>query len=150
MGLPLILASTGLICSLLGIAMVRVMSAKEPQVALRYGTYGAPAIFIAAAYFVIGSFGLQAAVWWSVVAGAVGGIIIGLVTEYYTSSSPIVRIAEAGETGAATVMITGLAVGMQSVVIPIFAICAIIYVSVRSEDRCSNLLIPSNTAKKVS
>ena len=132
MGLPLILASTGLICSLLGIAMVRVMSAKEPQVALRYGTYGAPAIFIAAAYFVIGSFGLQPAVWWSVVAGAVGGIIIGLVTEYYTSSSPIVRIAEAGETGAATVMITGLAVGMQSVVIPIFAICAIIYVSTSS------------------
>ncbi|MDH3641009.1 MAG: sodium-translocating pyrophosphatase [Gammaproteobacteria bacterium] len=129
MGLPLILASTGLVCSLLGIGLVRLMSAKEPAVALRFGTLGAPAIFIVAAYFVIGNIGLDTAVWWSVVSGAVGGIIIGLVTEYYTSSKPIVRIAEAGETGPATVMITGLAVGMQSVVIPILAICGIIFVS---------------------
>jgi K(+)-stimulated pyrophosphate-energized sodium pump len=56
-------------------------------------------------------------------------VIIGLVTEYYTSSKPVVRIAEAGKTGAATVMITGLAVGMQSVVIPVLAICGIIFIS---------------------
>jgi K(+)-stimulated pyrophosphate-energized sodium pump len=55
--------------------------------------------------------------------------VIGLTTEYYTSSKPIVRIAESGETGSATVMITGLAVGMQSVVIPVLAICAIIFAS---------------------
>jgi K(+)-stimulated pyrophosphate-energized sodium pump len=129
MGLPLILASVGLVCSLVGITAVRVMSAREPAVALRYGTYGAPAIFIVAAYFVITGSGLDIGVWWAVISGAIGGIVIGLVTEYYTSSKPIVRIAEAGETGAATVMITGLAVGMQSVVVPIFAICGIIYVS---------------------
>ena len=52
-----------------------------------------------------------------------------MTTEYYTSSNPVVRIAKAGETGPATVMITGLAVGMQSVVVPLLAICAIIYVS---------------------
>jgi K(+)-stimulated pyrophosphate-energized sodium pump len=114
MSLPLVLASTGLICSLLGILLVRLMSAKEPAVALRFGTMGAPVVFIIAAYFVIGQVGLEPAVWWSVVSGAVGGMIIGLVTEYYTSSKPIVRIAESGETGPATVMITGLAVGMQS------------------------------------
>jgi Na+/H+-translocating membrane pyrophosphatase len=68
-------------------------------------------------------------VWWAVVAGAMGGIIIGLVTEYYTASTPVRKIAEAGETGPATVMITGLAVGMQSVVIPVLTICAIIYAS---------------------
>ena len=129
MSLPLILASTGLLCSLAGIILVRLMSAREPAVALRFGTMGAPSVFIIVAYFVIQSVGLTSAVWWSVVSGAVGGMIIGLVTEYYTSSKPIVRIAEAGETGAATVMITGLAVGMQSVVIPILAICGIIFVS---------------------
>ena len=129
MSLPLILASTGLLCSLAGIILVRLMSAREPAVALRFGTMGAPIVFIIVAYFVIQSVGLTSAVWWSVVSGAVGGMVIGLVTEYYTSSKPIVRIAEAGETGAATVMITGLAVGMQSVVIPILAICGIIFVS---------------------
>ena len=129
MSLPLMLASTGLLCSLAGIILVRLMSGKEPALALRFGTLGAPIVFIGVAYFVVAQMGLDTAVWWSVISGAVGGIIIGLVTEYYTSSHPIVRIAEAGETGPATVMITGLAVGMQSVAIPILAICGIIFVS---------------------
>jgi len=129
MGLPLLLASAGLICSLAGIGLVRAMSKREPAVALRFGTLGAPALFIVLAYFVITGMGLSASIWLAAIAGAVGGIIIGLVTEYYTSSRPIVRIAESGETGAATVMITGLAVGMQSVLIPILSICGIIFVS---------------------
>ena len=58
-------------------------------------------------------------VWWCVIAGAVGGVLIGLITEYYTGGSPVKKIAESGETGSATVMISGLSVGMQSVVIPI-------------------------------
>jgi K(+)-stimulated pyrophosphate-energized sodium pump len=61
--------------------------------------------------------------------GSFGGIIIGLVTEYYTAGKPIRDIAESGKTGAATVMIKGLAIGMQSVVIPVLMICLIIYVS---------------------
>ena len=129
MSLPLLLASTGLICSLIGIGIVRAMSAQEPAIALRFGTIGSPILFIGAAYFVIGNLGLDTAIWWSVISGSVGGIIIGLVTEYYTSSSPIIKIAEAGQTGSATVMITGLAVGMQSVVVPVLAICGIIFIS---------------------
>ncbi len=129
MGLPLILASTGLLCSLAGIILVRLMSSKEPALALRFGTMGAPLVFIVVAYFVITKTGLETSVWLAVLSGAIGGMIVGLVTEYYTSSTPIVRIAEAGKPGPATVMITGLAVGMQSVVVPVLAICGIIYFS---------------------
>jgi K(+)-stimulated pyrophosphate-energized sodium pump len=129
MFLPLALASTGLLCSIAGIAIVRLMSSREAAVALRSGTLAAPALFILAAYWVIGGLGVSPAVWWSVLCGAIGGIVIGLVTEYYTSSRPVVNIAEAGQTGPATVMIAGLAVGMQSVVIPLLTICVIIYVS---------------------
>jgi K(+)-stimulated pyrophosphate-energized sodium pump len=129
MSLPLLLASAGLVCSLIGIALVRAMSAREPATALRFGTIGAPILFIVVAYFVINALGVATGVWLAVIAGSIGGIIIGLTTEYYTSSKPVIRIAESGKTGAATVMITGLAVGMQSVAIPVLAICGIIFVS---------------------
>ena len=130
MFLPLALSSTGLICSIIGIGIVRSRSASNPALALRIGMIVTPIMFVVAAYFVIDQvLAVSAAIWWSVVAGAVGGVIIGLVTEYYTSSKPVERIAKAGETGPATVLITGLAVGMQSVVIPMLAICGIIFVS---------------------
>jgi len=134
MFLPLALASTGLIASLIGIVVVRLMSGQQPAVALRGGTIAAPVLFIVAAYFVIGALGVDSNVWWSVLCGALGGIVIGLVTEYYTSGKPVMRIAESGQTGPATVLITGLAVGMQSVAIPLVAICAIIYVSTSIAD----------------
>ena len=126
---PLALASTGLICSIIGIFIVRFFSNANPAVALRIGMIGTPILFIAAGYFVMSSLGLSDNIWWSVVFGAAGGVVIGLITEYYTSSTPVVNIAKSGETGPATVIITGLAVGMQSVVVPMLTICAIIYVS---------------------
>ena len=130
MFLPLALASTGLVSSIAGIFMVRHFSDKKPDVALRIGTIGATIIFMLAALVVTTSVvGVDVKVWWAVVAGAVGGIIIGLVTEYYTGGKPVLHIANAGKTGAATVMITGLAIGMQSVAIPVLTICAIIAVS---------------------
>lgn len=129
MGLPLHLASIGLLCSIAGILLVRKSSDKAPEKALRTGTLGASGLFIAVAYLLIDAMGGSAAIWGAVVAGAIGGVIIGLVTEYYTGGAPVRRIAKSGETGSATVMITGLAVGMQSVVIPIITICAIIFIS---------------------
>ncbi len=129
MFLPLALASLGLICSLLGIVLVKVSAEKEPALALRIGTMGASIIFIIAAYFLVAAVHVAAAVWGAMIAGAIGGIIIGVVTEYYTGGKPVRDIAEAGETGPATVMISGLAIGMESVVVPILTIAAIIYVS---------------------
>ena len=127
--MPLALASTGLICSLLGIFAVKIFSSKSPDVALRFGTIGSSVIFIAAAYFVIMAMGATAGVWMAVLVGAVGGIIVGLVTEYYTGGAPVRKIAKDGETGPATIMISGLATGMQSVAIPVLTIAAIIFLA---------------------
>jgi K(+)-stimulated pyrophosphate-energized sodium pump len=129
MFLPLALASAGLICSILGILLVRQFSAKSPEVALRIGTISASILFILVAYFVVQAVGIAASVWGAVLAGSAGGIIIGLVTEYFTGGKPVRRLAQAGETGPATVMITGIATGMYSVVIPVLTICAIIFIS---------------------
>ncbi len=129
MFLPLALASIGLAASIAAIMLVKSLSSKSPEVALRIGTISAAVLFIGGAWFLIGAAGLSSNIWWAVVSGAVGGIIIGLVTEYYTASEPVRKIARAGETGAATVMIAGLALGMQSVVIPVLTISAIIYAS---------------------
>ena len=129
MYLPLALASVGLICSIVGIFIVKINSEKSPEKALRMGTMGSSILFIAAAYFLISALGLNNGIWVAVLSGAVGGIIIGLVTEYYTAGPPVQRIAKAGETGPATVMISGLAIGMESVAIPVLTICGIIAIS---------------------
>ena len=130
MMLPLALAATGLIASIIGIFIVKLQSAKAPASALRSGTLLAPVIFVAMAYFIINAFdGVGMNVWWCVIAGAVGGVLIGLITEYYTGGGPVKKIAESGETGSATVMISGLSVGMQSVVIPIVILAGIILTS---------------------
>lgn len=129
MFVPLALASAGLICSILGIVIVRFMSAKSPEVALRIGTIGATVIFIAASYGLLATMSISVNLWLCVVSGAVGGIVIGLVTEYYTGGKPVQKIAKDGETGPATVMISGLATGMESVVIPVIAIVVVILAS---------------------
>ena len=129
MMLPLALASIGLIASIMGIFIVKLASAKEPASALRSGTLLAPVIFVAMAYFLILHMSLPLEVLYCVISGAVGGVLIGLITEYYTGGNPVKKIAESGETGAATVMISGLSVGMQSVVVPILILATIILVS---------------------
>lgn len=129
MFLPLMLAALGLICSIIGIIIVKLTKKLPPQIAMRTGTISAALLFIILANFVIDAAGVYHKVWLAVVIGSLGGIIIGLVTEFYTGGSPIRKIAQAGETGPATVLITGLAVGMQSVVVPILTISVIIFFS---------------------
>jgi K(+)-stimulated pyrophosphate-energized sodium pump len=125
--MPLALASLGLVCSLVGIFAVKMFSHKSADVALRFGTIGSAVIFIGAAYFLIAAMGAANGIWVAVLVGAIGGIVVGLVTEYYTGGAPVRKIAKDGETGPATVMISGLATGMQSVAIPVLTIAAIIY-----------------------
>lgn len=129
MQLPLALTTMGLLCSILGILLVKIMSAKDPASALRIGTIGAAVIFIAGAFGLCRFLGVSNNIAAAVLCGAVGGIIIGLVTEYYTGGKPVRDIAKSGETGVATVMISGLSVGLKSVAIPLLTLAATIFVS---------------------
>lgn len=129
MAMPLMLAGVGLVCSLVGICLVRSRSSSAPEKALRLGHQASAVLLFAAAWWATTALGLSINILWAIISGIVGGMVIGLVTEYYTAGAPVIRIAESGKTGPATVMITGLAVGMESVVIPLLMIAAVIFVS---------------------
>ena len=131
MFIPLMLASVGLLCSFAGIVFVKIVSNSfnDPSSSLRFGTLSSALAFIVASYFLVKSFSLEIGIWYSIIAGALGGMIIGLVTEYFTAGKPVSEIAKSAETGSATVLIKGLSVGMVSVVVPILTIVIIIFVS---------------------
>ncbi len=127
--MPLALASLGLVCSIIGIITVKIFSSKSPETALRFGTIGSAVVFVILSFFLVTELQVSTGVWFAVLIGAIGGIIVGLVTEYYTGGPPVKKIAKDGETGSATIMISGLSVGMQSVAIPVLTIVSIIFVA---------------------
>ena len=128
---PLLLAAVGIFASVIATFFVRGSDKSNPHTALKMGSY------VSAAIVVIGSlvfgklfFGdFKAAI--SIIAGLIVGLIIGIVTEIYTSGdyNSVKKIAQQSETGPATTIISGLAVGMRSTVVPILLICVGIYVS---------------------
>ena len=128
---PLAIAACGLIASILGTFFVKGGENANPQKALTKGDY-VSAIIVVIASVVLSKVlfdGFEAAI--AVIAGLVVGVIIGNVTEYYTSAdyNPVKKIGEQSETGAATTIISGLAVGMQSTAIPLLLICVAIFIS---------------------
>ena len=129
MVLPFAVATVGLVASLLGIVSVRVFGKEHPQAALNNSTYVASALLFILSYFLIRGLGVNIGVFWAMLVGNLVGIGIGLITEFYTSGSPILRIAHSSETGAATNIITGLAVAMESTILPVIVICIGIFLS---------------------
>lgn len=131
MALPLLLAMMGLISSSIGIASMKALASKNPAVALRSATGIATVIFVILAYFITSGLGLKGGVFGSVLFGAGGGILIGWLTEYYTGTGgkPVGEIVAASETGVATNIIGGFAVGLESVCAPLIVLAVVTLVS---------------------
>ena len=123
MSLPLLIVMGGICASFLGILSIKILEKMSPQAALRYSTFIAAIFLVLFSYFIVRAVKLPIGVFYALISGLVAGIVIGLLAEYYTSAKPIRTIAESAETGPATLVITGLSVGMESVALPVLGIC---------------------------
>lgn len=130
---PLILAAVGIIASIIGTFFVRGGENSNPQRALTAGSYAASIIVAVLALILSQTFFGTMAYAVAIISGLIVGLVIGKVTEVYTSSDyqSVKKIAEQSETGAATTIISGIAVGMKSTCIPLLLICLGIFLSYR-------------------
>lgn len=126
--LPIMLCAIGLVASLIGLASAFFIKTKIAAM-LHNATYIAIASFILGAGAYLYCMGIDMSLFGSIFLGAASGIIIGLVTDYYTSGKPIRDLAATSESGAGTNLIFGFSIGLESVVFPICSIAIIIYIS---------------------
>ena len=140
--LPLYIAASGIIMSIIGTFFVKVKDGGDPHKALNTGEFLSAGLMVVTTYFLIQNLLPESwifneivftsnGVFYATISGLVAGLLVGKVTEYYTATGkkPVLSIVEQSETGAATTIIAGLGVGMISTALPIIFICAAILVS---------------------
>jgi len=128
MAMPILVVMAGLLSSFIGVFSIKIFQKGNPAGALRYTTFVAAIVFVILTIIVTKGLGMPMGAFWAIFSGLLCGIAIGLLAEYYTSGPPVKRIAEQTKTGPATVIIAGLAVGMQSTYLPILGICVATFV----------------------
>ena len=127
--LPIAIVTAGLVASAVGVLSVALLQRLDPEVALRNATFIASGLLIVLSWVAVRILQVGSAPFLAVVAGLFAGAAIGYLTELYTSGRRVEEIAESSRTGAATNIITGMAVGFESTALPVAAICAAIFVS---------------------
>jgi K(+)-stimulated pyrophosphate-energized sodium pump len=123
--IPLFLSGVGLAISIVCIFIARALRANAPAVVLRAALIVPSIIISIVAFALMPMLDVSQSVTWALTAGAIGGGLIGLVTEFYTAWSPVERVAESSKTGAGTGVIAGLAVGMESTVVSLFIVAVV-------------------------
>jgi K(+)-stimulated pyrophosphate-energized sodium pump len=123
--LPLLLATLGLGVSIVAIFLMRALKNLPPGTVLRIALLLPPFLVVGAAAVVLPMMQIGWSAVITLTAGAIGGGVVGLVTDYYTSMTPVRRVAESALTGPGTNVIRGLAVGLESVAIPLFTLCIV-------------------------
>ena len=129
MATPILVVMAGLLSSFVGVFSIKLFQKGNPAGALRYTTFVAAVIFVILTIIITKGLGMPMGAFWAIFSGLLCGIAIGLLAEYYTSGPPVKRIAEQSTTGPATVIIAGLAVGMQSTYLPVLGICVATFVA---------------------
>ncbi len=127
--LPLFLSAVGMIISIVVIFITRELRRLKPALVLRSALMIPALLLTVVSYFLMPMMGVSQGVTMALAAGAIGGALIGLITEYYTAAKPIRLVAQANITGPATGIIRGLAVGMESVAIPMIIVVIAAYVA---------------------
>ena len=129
MSLPLWLAGLGLFSSLAGIFAMNVFKKLKPSRALMGAELTAGALFLSVVAVILLPFSGSGNLFWVILLGQIGGILIGKITEYYTAGPPVRRVVKASQTGPATNIISGVAVGLESCALPLFLLGVVIMMS---------------------